>query len=698
MKIAIFLDEANQSIDNAMQWNVMHQLGIELSEMHDILFLDSRKLGKIIARKKLLKQDYDALLLYNKTGTDLFDEKSNKSLLSFIDVPKISWLVEHPITFFDSYKKSTSKNSAYIFANPHHNFFSKKIGLNEISDSMLFGSSIKNDFSNYNSRKFDVCIAAQWRGEAKINEFWKSGTPFEQKFFETINTLQNLDDSGDVFTAFIAASEYYNVPLDDIDIFMPALKALYWHARKTERIKMVKDLVSTGLKILLVGGEGWKEVLPEYSNVTFVPACGHKELMEHYLNCRSVASVNCFNGANERTFDSMSCGAISIAENSPTLTKFFNDKNVIFYDRMRLNDKKDYLIDLLHNNQLSESMADSGFNAFKNGHTWKHRASKLSDFIFSINNSSESLRECNDISNIIINPMVEENRAIIFAHYDIDGKVHLDTIDLVKELVNYSAELIFVSTNISDDFFDVLSKYCKVIRRENYGYDFWSYKVGLDNISNRQKISNILFLNNSFVVTDPIKFCEEYFALKKNKDSLFGLTISNQISTHIQSYWIEFVGKNLINSKDFHEWWSKMIPISDATDVIINYEIGISQNFISKGYELNSLFVPNSNEKLIASMRSIVNYHYLLNEDFVKEELVSIDINLAKNLNPTSLLWYELLEKFHFVKIKTMKSSNHDFTEYLLKKYMCGLYEKSKNKCIDYLSDRKIFNQGDLNE
>lgn len=692
MKIAIYLDEVSQAIDNSMQWNVMHQLGGELSSMHDILFIDSNRLGSKIAQKKLIKQDYDALLLYNKTGSNLIDVKSRVNLLSKIDKPTVSWLTEHPVTFFNDYKNTNSNNRSYIFTNPHHNLFSKKMGLEGGSHSMLFGSSVKDNIIEYKSRKFDICVAAQWRGAPEANAFWNAGTSFEKNFFGTINLLQNLEDNGDVFTAFMAAAEHYNVPLDNIQDFMPALNQVYWHVRKTERIKMVRDLVSTGLKILLVGGESWKEVLPDYSNVTFVPPCSHKKLMEYYLNSRAVVSTNCFNGANERTFDGMSCGSLAIAEKSPTLTKCFDDKEIVFYDRLKLNEKKDYITDLLNDGGLSESIANAGMNSFKKAHTWKHRAVELSSFLFATGNSNEIVNKSIGISDIKFGPLASHNRAIVFAHYDVDGRVHLDTFDLIKEFIKYSVEIIFVSTNISDDYFDKLSVYCKVIRRENYGYDFWSYKVGLELISNKKDLNSILFVNNSFVVTDPVKLCEKYFSLDKNKDSLFGLTISNQISRHIQSYWIEFIGSNLINSPDFNNWWMSMVPISNQNEVIVNYEIGLSSNFIKKGYGLDSLFIPDKEEKLIASMRSIVNYHYLLNEGVVVDDAVSVDINLADKLNPTSLLWYELLERCHFIKFKTMKSSNHDFTEFLLNKYIYGLYEKSKIKCIDYLSDRKVFN------
>jgi hypothetical protein len=177
-------------------------------------------LGRKEAQRKLIKQDYDALLLYNKTGANLVDTKSNKNLLSIIDRPTISWLTEHPVTFFSDYKKTNSSKRGYIYTNSHHNLFSKKTGLEGASCSMLFGSSVKNKIIEYNSREFDICIAAQWRGVAEVNEFWKGEASFKNDFFGAVNLLQNLEDNGDVFTAFLAAAENYKVPLDNIEKFM----------------------------------------------------------------------------------------------------------------------------------------------------------------------------------------------------------------------------------------------------------------------------------------------------------------------------------------------------------------------------------------------------------------------------------------------------------------------------------------------
>jgi hypothetical protein len=382
MKIAIYLDEVNQAIDNSMQWSVMRHIGQELAKKDEVIFIDPLKMGPKESSNKLKKQNYDILLTYNKTGTNLIEESTGQNLMSLLEVPQVSWLVEHPVTFYADYKKTNSESRSYIFPNSTHNLFAKKMGMQGQYSNLLFASSEKKITTRFKDRPFDVCIAAQWRGEADSNAFWESMTGFEKKFFEEINQLQNTKEGIDVFLAFLAVAEYYKMPQENINDFAPALKALYWHARKNERIKMVKDMVSSGLKILLVGGDGWKSVFEEKNQVTIVPPCTHDCLTDYYMNSRAVVSTNCSNGANERTFDAQSCGAISIAESSVTLENKFEDmKDIIFYDRLQLGDKVKMIQEAIKNKPKGNLIADHGYQSFINNNTWRHRVNELSEML-----------------------------------------------------------------------------------------------------------------------------------------------------------------------------------------------------------------------------------------------------------------------------------------------------------------------------
>jgi spore maturation protein CgeB len=110
------------------------------------------------------------------------------------------------------------------------------------------------------------------------------------------------------------------------------------------------------------------------------------------MNSRAVISTNCSNGANERTFDAQSCGAISIAESSVTLENKFEDmKDIIFYDRLQLGDKMKMIREAIKNKPKGNLIADHGYQSFINNNTWRHRVNELSEILDKICSSKISM-------------------------------------------------------------------------------------------------------------------------------------------------------------------------------------------------------------------------------------------------------------------------------------------------------------------
>jgi spore maturation protein CgeB len=96
------------------------------------------------------------------------------------------------------------------------------------------------------------------------------------------------------------------------------------------------------------------------------------------MNSRAVVSTNCSNGANERTFDAQSCGAISIAESSVTLeNKFENMKEIIFYERLNLARKIIEIEEIIRDKSRGLLISEEGNQKFINNHTWQHRVNDL---------------------------------------------------------------------------------------------------------------------------------------------------------------------------------------------------------------------------------------------------------------------------------------------------------------------------------
>lgn len=249
---------------------------------------------------------------------------------------------------------------------------------------------------------------------------------------------------------------------------------------------------------------------------------------------------------------------------------------------------------------------------------------------------------------------IENSTSFVIAHFHPKGKVE-QHLKILIEYINQkiTKKIVLVSTRITTEEIGNLSKYCKIISRENYGYDFWSYKIGNDEFLDDHQLSRIVFFNSSFICLNPEFLCQQ--ALPKPSKSLIrGLTFSTNRAAHLQSFWISFEGKALINSNEFKSWWKNMIPISDKNEVIEKYEVGMSQYFINAGFDISSVYKQSNNSNLVAVCRAIGNR--LWAPDEVKE-LVQIETSAGLGLNPTHYLWDEVLENLKIIKHDLLKNN-----------------------------------------
>jgi hypothetical protein len=156
------------------------------------------------------------------------------------------------------------------------------------------------------------------------------------------------------------------------------MRAIYWYARKKERIKLVGDFASSGMKVALIGGHAWKAVLPTSENITVIEPLDHEELKRWYLKSKSVVTMNNYHGANERVFDAMAAGCLVFCENAPILRTVLGDQQAMFYEPNKACDKLEELEALL-NTELAIEMAQRAHENFLAAHTWKHKGEYLSN-------------------------------------------------------------------------------------------------------------------------------------------------------------------------------------------------------------------------------------------------------------------------------------------------------------------------------
>ena len=176
------------------------------------------------------------------------------------------------------------------------------------------------------------------------------------------------------------------------------------------------------------------------------------------------------------------------------------------------------------------------------------------------------------------------NRATVFVHYDRHNIVDDYVYFYLRELQYNSSYLVFVSTTqLSQEDVITLSKYCsQVIIRENIGYDFMSYKIGLESFD-YASYDEVLICNDS--VYGPFISLETIFEeMQKKGCDFWGMTDNSDMAYHLQSYFLVF-RKSVLQSREFYNFWNEVTVLHNKDDLIEQYEVGLSKVLLENGFK-----------------------------------------------------------------------------------------------------------------
>jgi len=254
--------------------------------------------------------------------------------------------------------------------------------------------------------------------------------------------------------------------------------------------------------------------------------------------------------------------------------------------------------------------------------------------------------------------------AFVIAHYHPEGRVNTDLRALVRSLSELTRRIVFVSTGISDEAAAQLRPFAQVIARENFGYDFWSYKVGIEALGSLSDIDRLVIFNSSFVTLSRRKLCTPFLGPVR-EPCLNGLTRCDFGQPHLQSFWVAFEGRELLRSSAFARWWSAMTPVSERLEVIRRYEMGMSAHFLAAGVPMKAAFRPTQEEEIVGMCRMIASRRGRQSR-FVEipedgpDRRPRLRIELASRLNPTHILWEVLLQRHGILKLDLLKNNHFD--------------------------------------
>ena len=254
----------------------------------------------------------------------------------------------------------------------------------------------------------------------------------------------------------------------------------------------------------------------------------------------------------------------------------------------------------------------------------------------------------------------------VFAHYDPDNRVQPYVLYYLRSLRSIVHNFVFVSTSGLGQV-DVLSvnEICDtVILRENIGYDFCSYRLGLESVE-FSGFDQIILCNDSvygpLMSLAPVMEDSQLGVL-----GFWGITDSFNPEYHVQSYFMVF-NRSVVLSQEFSEFWRGVVPLSDKLEVIDEYEVGLSRELIRAGFSAGAWF-PATELTGLGRIFRYPNHYFRMFCDRWRDPRLYIGLLRSSveraGVNPSHYEWKRMLSSGRSVFLKVALIKGHSSVYY----------------------------------
>lgn len=186
-------------------------------------------------------------------------------------------------------------------------------------------------------------------------------------------------------------------------------------------------------------------------------------------------------------------------------------------------------------------------------------------------------------------------RITLFAGYDANGVIHDYVVYLIRALSRVSDVYYFCDQEPNPSELaklEGLVHYCGGARHGRYDFGSWSMlidQLGWDCISSYDE----MIIANDSIYGPMFDIAHTFDAMERSDCDFWGITASNQISYHIQSYFIGFK-RSILLSGHFRDFWSKVGYFEDHLNFVKKHEIKLSSLLIDAGFKPQTLPIPHS--------------------------------------------------------------------------------------------------------
>lgn len=194
---------------------------------------------------------------------------------------------------------------------------------------------------------------------------------------------------------------------------------------------------------------------------------------------------------------------------------------------------------------------------------------------------------------------------VVMAHYDPDGLVAPHVLRQLDAWQGVATRLMLVSAaGITDpDVVAAVQARAELVLRDNEGYDFFSYKFGLDSVPDLESYDLVVICNDSYI-GPLVPWATVIETMAHRQVDAWGLTETMRRRRHVQSYFYAF-RPWVVASRGFRRFWGDMQVVSDRSRVIRVYELGLSRALLEAGFEIGSYYTESERERRLARARQV---------------------------------------------------------------------------------------------
>jgi spore maturation protein CgeB len=168
---------------------------------------------------------------------------------------------------------------------------------------------------------------------------------------------------------------------------LQVLQELEIFVKGYDRVQLAKSIRDVPLHIFgnTIDKRGWKEFLHEkHPNIYFHPGVNYEQALQVMKRSKIILNPSLKNkdGAHERIFSGLACGALVVTNFSNFLAPDFkHQENIVYYEPAHYELINDQVIHYLRHEKDRQELVKKGQKTVLDGHTWDHRVREIMKYV-----------------------------------------------------------------------------------------------------------------------------------------------------------------------------------------------------------------------------------------------------------------------------------------------------------------------------